>query len=67
MVTSVWDCWLQGIVEERELVAHGTIEPDAVGASLGKLAGQQDHRSLVQHCGELEGSFFFFNIPGTDM
>ena len=44
-VTGVWDCQLQGIIAETELVAHGTSEPDAVGASsreLAVVAGMQE-------------------------
>jgi hypothetical protein len=40
LVTGVWDCQLQEIIGERELVAQGT-STDAVGASLGELAASR--------------------------
>ena len=48
MVTGVRNCWLQGIIAERELVALGTREPDAARAS----------RSMVWSHSELAGSIF---------
>lgn len=43
MITGVWDCRLQGIIAERELVAHGTRHPVTAGTNSRELvAGGRD-------------------------
>ena len=42
LFTRVWDCWLQGIIAERELVARGTSEPDAVGLGSRGVGGLRE-------------------------
>lgn len=65
MVTGVWDCKLQEILAERELVAHGTREPDALGTSRRELAGRQKHGS--EYHGELVGSSFNISHNNTSL
>jgi hypothetical protein len=59
LVTGVWDHWLQGIIAERELVAHGTSEPDAEeGLAPESWLRWQERRSMAWLRGELADSFF---------
>jgi hypothetical protein len=64
LVTGIWDHQLQGIIAERELVAPGTSEPDAAGASwreLPVLAGARECGSAPQRV----GGFIFLIFPAT--